>query len=88
MDGLIVFALTLDWQRSVARAPEIVGAFARQVEHVPDAFRGDAGATERREVSGDLKAFVERRLAHLPPAGPRVRSAYVPDAPLPRGSTS
>ncbi|HJL15998.1 MAG TPA: hypothetical protein RMH99_10090, partial [Sandaracinaceae bacterium LLY-WYZ-13_1] len=77
-DGPLLFALTLDPRCSVARAPELVGAFAARAAEPPFEQRAADAPSE------PLAAFVEARSAHLPPRGVRVRSAYVPDAPLPR----
>lgn len=80
-DEVWLAALTLDWSRGVARAPELVGAFAKNVERTPDALRPRPGASA---PSTELLDFVESRRPHLPPDGKRVHGAYVPDAPLPR----
>jgi hypothetical protein len=80
-DNVWVFALTLDWSRSVKRAPEFVGAFARRVHVADGALEAPARAGA---PSAELLQFVESRRAMLPPAGERIRTAYVPDAPLPR----
>lgn len=79
---LWIFALTVDHRRSLARAPDFVGAFARAVSRDPSLLR--AGLARTRAPSSTLLDFVESRRAYLPPRGERVRTAYVPDAPLPR----
>ncbi|MCA9606786.1 MAG: hypothetical protein KC619_14370 [Myxococcales bacterium] len=76
------FALTADHRRSLARAPELVGAFTRQASLELPNIRG--GIRRSRAPSSTLLDFVESRRAYLPPRGERVRAAYVPDAPLPR----
>ncbi len=76
-EGAILFALTVDFTRSLPRAPDIVGAFARTVTLSPDALTaGQLG------VDPALRAFVEARRDQLSPAG--ARTAYVADEPLPR----
>ncbi|MBX3274797.1 MAG: hypothetical protein KF729_31325 [Sandaracinaceae bacterium] len=76
---LWLFALTADHRRTIARAPELVGAFAREVTlargPLPEALPAP---------SSTILDFVESRRAYLPPRGERVPTAYVPDAPLPR----
>ncbi|MCB9592923.1 MAG: hypothetical protein H6719_09350 [Sandaracinaceae bacterium] len=79
---LWIFALTADHRRSLARAPELVGAFARETTLDPATLR--AGFRRSRPPSSTLLDFVESRRDYLPPRGDRVRAAYVPDAPLPR----
>ena len=81
-DDLWFFALTVDHRRSLARAPELVGAFTR------DAIRSEGlGKTPFKRSgspSASLLDFVESKRAYLPPRGNRVRAAYLPDVPLPR----
>lgn len=79
-DGTLVFALTMDFTRSAPRVPEVIGAFARAVELDRDAMT----SSEDAPVDAALRSFVDARRAHLPPRAARVRTAYVPDEPLPR----
>ncbi len=79
-EGAILFALSVDFTRSLPRAPDVVGVFARRVELVPGAFEGPVAES----ADARLRAFVEARREHLPPAASRERAAYVPDEPLPR----
>lgn len=79
-DDALFFAVTMDYTRALPRVPNVVGAFARK------ASMGDAPLDELELGPPDpaLRAFVEARRTYLPPRGPRVRAAYVPDEPLPR----
>lgn len=83
-DELMVFALTMDWRHIVPRAPELVGAFIHGSGGTAPLPIDVSGASRSLAVSDDVRDFVESRRAYLPPAGTRVRSAYLPDAPLPR----
>ncbi|HBQ18324.1 MAG TPA: hypothetical protein DEF51_46760, partial [Myxococcales bacterium] len=69
----------LEHGRSLSRAPAIVGAFARDARYGAGLFDGP-----KATPSAELRAWFEARRALLPPRGPRVRAAWVPDAPLPR----
>ncbi len=73
---VLSFALVLDWSRGLSATPDLVGVLARE------ARIGDAPAA-RPDGDAALLDFVRTRRAHLPPAGRRVPTAYVPDAPLP-----
>jgi len=81
-DELWFFALTVDHRRSLARAPELVGAFTREAKREGES--GKATFKKARPCSAPLLDFVESRRPYLPPRGDRVRAAYLPDAPLPR----
>lgn len=75
----LTFAAVLRWDRTVARAPDLVGALVRAPRwdaHAPDPTLIELDASE-------LRGFIEARREHLPPRGERVAAAYVPDAPLP-----
>ena len=76
---LWLLALSADHRRTLPRAPDLVGAFTRDVTlaraPLPDVLPAP---------SSTILDFVESRRAYLPPRGERVPSAYVPDAPLPR----
>lgn len=76
-----IFALTLDWSRSLKRAPEFVGAFARRVEMADGVLEAPTCASA---PSSELLQFVDLRRAMLPPKAERMLTAYLPDAPLPR----
>lgn len=78
-DDAVIVALTLEHGRSLSRAPAIVGAFARDARYGAALFDGP-----KATPSAELRAWFEARRALLPPRGPRVRAAWVPDAPLPR----
>lgn len=78
-DDALIVALTADPTRSVSRAPALVGAFAREVTLGAELFSAPAG-----EPDPALREWFEARRALLPPRGPRVRAAWIPDAPLPR----
>ncbi|MCC6872796.1 MAG: hypothetical protein IT378_00695, partial [Sandaracinaceae bacterium] len=76
---VVVVALAMDFARSAARVPEIVGVLARAPRWPSEPKLWDP----MPETDAALLAFVRARRALLAPAGPRVRTAYVPDAPLP-----
>lgn len=80
-DELLVVAATLDPWRTAPRAPDVVGALARDATWTPDTLAAADGAGP---PDASLRSFVEPRRHLLPPNGKRVVSAYVPDAPLPR----
>ncbi len=80
-DDLWIFALTIDHRRSLARAPELVGAFAREARRTAVS---KAPFKRSGQPSAPLLDFVDSKRAYLPPRGERVRAAYLPDAPLPR----
>ena len=79
---VLIFAVTVDHRRSLARAPDIVGAFTREADAVAPKVLRDLDRTQA--PSARTLDFVETRRAYLPPAGERVLAAYVPDAPLAR----
>lgn len=81
ISGTITFALVLDWSRTAARVPDVIGATARKVTW--RAF-AEGGLTSEAIDSGELLAYVRARRAHLAPHGRRVAAAWVPDAPLPQ----
>jgi hypothetical protein len=76
---VFTLALALDPRKTVAPAPDFVGAFIRDPSFVLPFDEALALTVEADEA---LAAFVEVRRAHLPPRGRRDQSAYVPDAPL------
>ncbi|MFK7985907.1 MAG: tetratricopeptide repeat protein [Sandaracinaceae bacterium] len=78
---LVWFALTMPFERPVAHTPDFLGAFAREVVVRDDALQPPS----RTSVPNpQLTPFMATRQALLPPTGTRVRSAFLPDAPLPR----
>jgi len=79
-EGIWLFALTVDHRASLARAPEIVGAFTREATLAD----GLAPEASDKPPSSTLLDYVDHRRDYLPPRGDRVRAAYVPDAPLPK----
>lgn len=76
---VVTFAVTLDWSSAAPHAPDLVGVLAREVRW----GASSAHAVAADEVDRALERFVRDRRRLLPPAGHRVVSAYVPDAPLP-----
>ncbi len=78
--GPLIFALVQSFERSISRAPDLVGAFTRNASFEDDAFEDRLGA--ERDVDATLRTFVEARKKHLP--ADDARAAYVPDEPLPR----
>lgn len=75
--GTVVFAVRVDPAASLVHAPELVGLFAREVER-----QEPMGQLPVAEPS-DARDYAEARRDLLFGHGPRVPSAYVPDAPLP-----
>lgn len=74
---MVFVALTMDFARTLPRTPDIVGALARRV-----VVHGSIGAANG-EGDRAFREYVRVRGAWLPPHAVRVRTAYVPDAPLP-----
>jgi tetratricopeptide (TPR) repeat protein len=77
-EGTVIFALSLDFTRSAARAPDLVGAFVRNATRAQELF-----PIEERAIDPGLRSFVTSRRAFLPPDA-RSAYAYVPDEPLPK----
>jgi Flp pilus assembly protein TadD len=76
--GPTLFVVTLDPTTSAARAPDFIGAFACEARGaVP------AASVALEAVDEGFRAYLDERREHLPPRVHRVRSAFVPDAPLP-----
>lgn len=77
---VITFAVSLDWSRGVGRVPDLVGVLARDATVARDGLRV---AVPTDAADPDLLRFIDERRQLIVPAGRRVASAYVPDAPLP-----
>jgi hypothetical protein len=77
-EDALLFALTVDFTRTLPRVPDVIGAFARTATLTGELDIGPG------EPAASLSAFVEPRRAHLRPRVIPARTAYVPDEPLPR----
>lgn len=90
-DRTVCVAIAQVWRARGPMAADLVGAFASDLTIDVDAARlvaqarADRDAPER-PVHARLQAFVERRRDFLPPAGRRLRAAWVADALSPASS--
>jgi tetratricopeptide (TPR) repeat protein len=84
-DGVVALAIAQRWRVRAPMAADLVGAFAADLRFEVDAqeLLERARASRRHggtPVHARLQSFVERRRAFLPPAGRRLRAAWVGDA--------
>jgi hypothetical protein len=76
---ILTFALTLDWSRSYPHTPDLVGLLARAAA----VAASPPSPISERPPDTALHSFIIARRPHLPLAGRRIHTAYVPDPPLP-----